>query len=233
MGRRPLYQTMNISIVTGTLNRCQLLSNLFKNTIESDPRLELVLVDGGSTDGTIELIHQYGHPQIKLIEYGRRSSYPHFMNLGIKNASHELICQWNDDVILQNTWQEVIDEIDEHDAYLFSWQNGVPGQQVARWNLLNNAVNHSEIVMNYGIYKKDVFRKYGLYNPKYKYYCADGEMALRAYCGGAKFKNLPHIHVYSLPTGKLAQHQQSDGSVYYKDVREYHKGNIDIVEKLK
>jgi hypothetical protein len=67
--------------------------------------------------------------------------------------------------------------------------------------------------MNYGIYRKDVFRKYGLYNTKYKYYCADGEMALRAYCGGAKYKNLPNIKVCVLPVEKTAQHHSDDSQI--------------------
>jgi glycosyltransferase involved in cell wall biosynthesis len=224
-----------ISIVTGTLNRYHLLPALFSNTVYANENLELVLVDGGSKDGTIGLIKTEKHPRIKLIEYGKRSSYPHFMNLGIKNASHELICQWNDDSLLVNDWQEVFSEIDEHDGYLFNWQNNTlkaSQNSMGPWHLLNNADKGGEIVMNYGIYKKDVFRKYGLYNPKYKYYCADGEMALRAYCGGAKFKNLPHIKVCVLPVEKTAIHDSNLASIYYEDVKKYHNGNIDRVEKL-
>ena len=59
-----------ISIVTGTLNRIGMLPALIQNTVMSDERIELVLVDGGSTDGTIEYIKSLENPQIKLIEVG-------------------------------------------------------------------------------------------------------------------------------------------------------------------
>ena len=72
-----------ISIVTGTLNRKNFLKGLVDNTVNKNSKLELVLVDGGSTDGSLEFIKSLNHPQIKLIEVGGRSSYPHFMNLGI------------------------------------------------------------------------------------------------------------------------------------------------------
>ena len=91
-----------ISVVTGTLNRLVLLSHIINNTVGSSEKVELILVDGGSTDGTIEYLKLLNHPRIKLIEVGGRSSYPHYMNLGIKNASYELIAQWNDDVLLCN-----------------------------------------------------------------------------------------------------------------------------------
>ena len=69
-----------ISVVTGTLNRADYLENLIANTVEADDRIELVLVDGGSTDGTIEFIETFiNHPRIKLIKHGERSSYPHYI----------------------------------------------------------------------------------------------------------------------------------------------------------
>ena len=59
-----------ISIVTGTLNRLELLKKVIENTVGSSNLIELVLVDGGSTDGTIEYLRSLNHPQIKLIEVG-------------------------------------------------------------------------------------------------------------------------------------------------------------------
>lgn len=217
-----------ISIVTGTLNRKQYLDQLIENTVGSSDKVELVLVDGGSTDGTIEKMRSIcsKDQNIKFIEVGGRSPYPHYMNLGIKNASHDLICQWNDDVILCNNWDDVLSQIDEdHDAYLFNWKNGsinsIKDPEWLRcnrirdngWIIINNAdysyaesagEQNKEIVMNYGIYKKSVFKNYGLYNMDYKYYCADGEMSMRAYYSGAKFKSCLDIKVCVLPAEKRA-----------------------------
>jgi len=227
-----------ISIVTGTLNRLKYLPNLLCNTVYADERLELILVDGGSTDGTIEYLLDVDHPQVKLIQYGRRSSYPHYMNLGVENASYELICQWNDDVLLLNTWDEVFNEIDDSEAYLFNWKTGNLGDEHNKswlrcdsirdngWIIINNAdykypqdaqEQQGEVVMNYGIYRKDVFRKYGLYNIYYQYYCADGEMSMRAYHSGCKFKSCLNIKVLVLPAEKRAIMMQEDVYRYAVD----------------
>jgi glycosyltransferase involved in cell wall biosynthesis len=222
-----------ISIVTGTLNRLGMLPSLIENTVLSDERLELVLVDGGSSDGTIDYIKKLNHPQIKLIEVGGRSSYPHFMNLGIQTATHEVICQWNDDVILCNEWSEVFAELESnYDFYLFNWKYGsyddtknpewLKGlDHHDGWCLCNIADSGGEIVMNYGIYHKKIFREIGMYSPEYQYYCADGDMAYRAYAFDYKVKDLRHIKVCSLPAGKVATSHPEDHSIYQKNMDLY------------
>jgi glycosyltransferase involved in cell wall biosynthesis len=222
-----------ISIVTGTLNRVGMLPNLIENTVFSDERLELVLVDGGSNDGTIDYIKNINHPRIKLIEIGGRSSYPHFMNIGICESTHEMVCQWNDDVILCNGWSEVIDEIQsKHDFYLFNWKYGSFDEtkninwlqgtdHTSGWCLCNVADSGGEIVMNYGLYHKKIFREIGMYNPEYQYYYADGDMSYRAYSFGYKVKDLRHIKVCSLPANKVAIPYQSDKVLYEKNLSLY------------
>lgn len=231
-----------ISVVTGTLNRKEYLQKLLDNTVNADERIELVLVDGGSKDGTIKFIKEQNNPRIKLIEIGVRSPYPHYMNVGIQHASHDLICQWNDDVLLCNTWQEVIDEIDDdHQAYLFNWKTGNNDSindsdwlksdfpRDNGWIVINNIdldyplgnENKDELCMNYGIYRREVFEKVGGYNISYLYYYSDAEMANRAYYAGFDFKNCLNIKVCVLPAEKRAVYYQQDMNTYLKDLKLY------------
>ena len=194
--------THGISIVTGTLNRRPLLPAILANTVLADERLELVLVDGGSTDGTLDYLKNINHPRVKLIEIGGRSPYPHFMNIGIRSATHEHICQWNDDVFLTCSWDDVFRTIDdEHAVYIFTWKNDkYPKFKDKGWVIIDSLLTDpaGEVVVNFGIYRKEVFRKVGLYNPKYHFYCADGDMAHRAFYNGFKIKSCPEIKVVSI-----------------------------------
>ena len=224
-----------ISIVTGTLNRLNFLENLINNTVNANTNLELVLIDGGSTDGTIEYIKNLKHPRIKFVEIGHRSSYPHFMNIGIKNSKYDWICQWNDDVLLANNWNEIINEIsNEFDFYLFNWKYGnhqditndswLSGEDnINGWCLLDDSINNGEIVMNYGIYNKNIFRKIGMYNNEYRYYYADGDMSYRAHKFGFKHKTLKNIKVCSLITPKAAFHVNGDDVLYSKNLSFYNQ----------
>lgn len=218
-----------LSIVTGTLNRKNLLPHIIKNTVDANEKIELVLVDGGSADGTIEYIKNLNHSKIKLIEVGQRSTYPHFMNLGIMNSKFDLVCQWNDDVLLCNKWEEVFDHLDQdHDFYLFNWKYGnmddikkkewLDGINYKKgWCLTDAFDSVDEIVMNYGIYKKHIFQKIGMYNSEYRYYYADGDMSHRAKSFGFKNKNLYDIKVCSLITDKKAIHHSRDTEIYNKN----------------
>ena len=111
-----------ISIISGTLNRKDNVKRLVENTIQKYDFLELVLVDGGSNDGTIEYIESLDYENLVFVNYGKRSSYPHFMNLGIQNASCEFICIWDDDAVLINSWSEVLNIVDtqQFDFYVFN-----------------------------------------------------------------------------------------------------------------
>ena len=217
-----------ISIITGTLNRLKLLPEIIKNTVDSNNLLELILVDGGSTDGTIEYIKKLNHQQIKLIEIGHRSSYAHFMNLGIKESKYEYICQWNDDVLLMNDWDEVINQIDDSDYFIFPWCRGE----------LNNfdkdyVKSLKQILfphcMNFGIYKKEIFRELGMYDSDFLYYCCDEDMTFRCSKFGKKLKIMTNIKVFEIETingeklPKNATEDSKDRQLLQENIQLYNK----------
>jgi glycosyltransferase involved in cell wall biosynthesis len=207
-----------ISIVTGTLDRIDYLKAVIENTVNSSDKLELVLVDGGSTDGTIDYIKSLNHPKINLIEFGKRSYYWDYMNLGVKHSKYEYVCQWNDDIILDGSWEDVFLELEKNtDFYLFSWDDG-SGKYVIY-------DTDTEFVMNYGIYNKNIFRNVGLYNNSYKYYYCDGDMSYRAKSFGFSYKKLFNIRCKSLTTHiqkkAYMENQQIEESNYFRCLRDY------------
>jgi GT2 family glycosyltransferase len=225
-----------LSIVTGTLDRKHLLPGLIKNTVDSNEFLELVLIDGGSVDGSIDYIKTLSHPRVRLVEVGHRSPYSHYMNLGIKSASYEYICQWNDDAILLNPWQDVLCLVKKYDVCLFSWEYGTFDRIPTSWNLLcefdKGLIDPkcgNQVVMNYGVYKKDIFRKIGMYDNSYQYYYADADMSFRTWSFGYKIYPAHEIKVLSLSSeinNKKAIHYPNDEQNYINHLLSYRKKEL-------
>ena len=155
------------------------------------------------------------------------------MNLGIKNSKFDLVCQWNDDVLLANDWNEVINSIDDiHDFYIFNWKYGkrddikspnwLKGEDnKSGWCLCDRYSEGGEIVVNYGIYRKKIFKKVGMYNTQYNYYYADGDMSFRAKSFGFNNKSMRNIKVCSIETAKKAIHFSEDYNIYKRNLNMY------------
>ena len=80
-----------------TIQRC--VDSLINQTVQ--PR-EIIVVDGGSTDGTLELVKKY---PIRLIEEST-SSIGHARNLGVKNAKGRIVFFLDSDCYCVSNWIE-------------------------------------------------------------------------------------------------------------------------------
>ena len=105
---------MILSIVSGTYNRLPLLQQMMESARASVPEgieYEFVLVDGGSTDGTIAWL--YGEPDTTVIEHGElRGAIAAFCD-GAKAASGEYVLLANDDIaFIRDSIARAIDYLD-------------------------------------------------------------------------------------------------------------------------
>lgn len=95
-----------ISCVIRTLNEANFIGRLIESlrtqkNIDAD--LEIIVVDSGSTDSTVEIVKKYG---IKLIEISKEQfNYSYSLNLGIKQTKSDLIVILSAHAIpCQNNW---------------------------------------------------------------------------------------------------------------------------------
>ena len=228
-----------ISIITGSYNRLNNIKRLISNTVLANNLLELVIVDGGSTDGTVEYIKNLNNKNVKFIDYGKRSSYPHFSNLAIQNSKFDYICQWDDDALLINEWDEVIELLDNNvfDFHIFNWklgnlhdrldENWLKGNtKENNWNLEDKTKEQSEteiLTMNYGIYNKKVFKEIGMYNTRFYFWYADGDLSNRAFHFGYKHKSHSNIKVFVFDSEKNTTYTKKDWKIYQKNLVKYRK----------
>jgi len=105
-----------ISIITTVLNNKETIEDAIKSVLnQTYPNIEYIIVDGGSTDGTIEVINKYRKNISKFISEKDRGVYD---GKGIRMATGEIIGILNSDDIYvrDNVIGEVVKAMEENNA---------------------------------------------------------------------------------------------------------------------
>jgi glycosyltransferase involved in cell wall biosynthesis len=89
---------MKISVITPCLNRVKLIGPTIESVIAQEyPDIEHLIIDGGSTDGTLELVRSYRH--LRVVSEADRGVYD-AINKGIRLATGEVVIFLNSDDLL-------------------------------------------------------------------------------------------------------------------------------------
>src|SRR5881398_410088 len=84
-----------ISVVTPSLNSIHTIQETIESVLNQNyPNLEHIVIDGGSTDGTVEILKKYPH----LIWISEKDEgHYHAMNKGVERATGEVVAILNAD----------------------------------------------------------------------------------------------------------------------------------------
>ena len=77
--------------------------------------------------------------------------------------------------------------------------------------------------MNYGIYNKKVFKEIGMYNTRFYFWYADGDLSNRAFHFGYKHKSHSNIKVFVFDSEKNTTYTKKDWKIYQKNLVKYRK----------
>ncbi|MDT0688477.1 glycosyltransferase [Salegentibacter sp. F188] len=99
-----------ISIITGIYNQKSMNELFYQTLVENTYHpFELIIVDNNSTDGSKEFFAQKDN--VVLIENNGNYNYPYCQNIGLKKAKHELVCFFNNDILVSSNWDVKVMEI--------------------------------------------------------------------------------------------------------------------------
>jgi len=179
-----------VSIITITFNSAQTLEQTICSVLNQtyDP-IEHIIIDGGSTDGTLDVIKQYDKQVASWISEPDRGISDAF-NKGIGASSGEIIGILNsDDWYEEDAVACAVEAMRNTDAdivygMLCTWDGDVKSEEVsADHELLERemSMNHPAVFATRAAYEK-----VGLYRTDFRY-AMDYEWLLRAKKAGLKF----------------------------------------------
>lgn len=189
---------LKVSIITICYNAEKTIEQTIQSVLgQTYPHVEYVIVDGKSTDGTMEIVNRYRDKITKVISEPDEGIYD-AMNKGIRMTSGDVIGIVNaDDWIEPDAIEHVVRCFLDHDTDIVHgdirlvYEDGM-SQEAMKTDSLDK-LWHSMVVRHPATFvKKDVYEKQGLFDTSYRI-TGDYDFILRCYANGVRFCYLDKI----------------------------------------
>ncbi|WP_026728013.1 glycosyltransferase family 2 protein [Flavobacterium denitrificans] len=185
-----------ISIVTISYNSIRCIENCIQSIVgQSYNDKEFIVIDGGSTDGTLSVIEKY-KDQIDYFVSEPDKGISDAFNKGIKAATGDVVVFINSDDLLVENALEIF-------AKYYDPAIDVYCGNVILWNSKTNykalgaaLIEFPHIPFKYRLWhqavyiRKSAYERYGLYNVDLRY-IMDLDLVMRMYQNKASFKKIP------------------------------------------
>ncbi len=175
---------MKLSIITPSFNQAKFLEQTIKSVIsQSYKNIEYLIFDGGSTDGSVDIIKKYANKYPKIIKWQSKKDNGQVdaINKGLKIATGDIVAYLNsDDYYLPSTFSKVINFFKENPdkqwlvgncqvtekklGWTFKLKHLVPIHKSKNWLFISNWINQPAVFL-----KKDLVSRVGEFNQKYHY----------------------------------------------------------------
>ncbi|MFT3844270.1 MAG: glycosyltransferase family 2 protein [Lacibacter sp.] len=182
---------MKVSIITIVYNNAANIETCLQSVIcQSYQNIEYIIIDGGSTDSTVDIIHSY-QSRLKNLTFisEKDNGLYNALNKGIRMATGDIIGILHSDDLFysENVISEVAEIFNSTNADLV-YANGmyVDKSDINKIKRIYKSSGFKRYRLQFGwiplhttIYvKQNIFTKYGLYEEKYKI-AGDYEISLR------------------------------------------------------
>lgn len=234
-----MNKRMKISIITTCFNRKGTIRNAIESVLAQDyPGIEYIVVDGASTDGTTDIVREYGGRIAKIISEPDRGMYE-AINKGIRAATGDVVgLLHSDDFFYDNHVVSRITERMKETGADFLYGNGLfvdydnTDKVVRNWiggKYRTWKVRHGWLPLHPTCYiKRDVMLRRGLYNETYKI-AADSDLLLRYLMGGDITVTYLDCYIVKMRMGGLSTDNARRRQMWHEDIRMYHSHGINPV----
>ncbi len=190
---------MKFSIITPSYNQGRYLEQTIRSVLDQGyPELEYIVMDGGSTDESVEVLNRYSD-RLAYWESVPDEGQAHAINKGLERATGDILAYINsDDVYLPGAFDRVVQELTAHpecrwlagDCIHFGrpGETGVdpslPPCEPARW------LEYCPINQPATFWRRDIVERHGLFDASFRY-TFDYEYWVRLAVGGERCLRVP------------------------------------------
>lgn len=180
---------MKVTVITAVFSGRKYISEAIESVLgQTHKDIEYIIVDGGSVDGTVELVHSYGNKIDKFISEPDNGVY-YALNKGIQIATGEIIALINSDDFYVNSYiiSQVVEAFEKHQcdavySNLFYISSNNKEKIIRTWDA---GQYHADSFYKGWMpphpaffVKREIYQKYGSFNTQLKF-AADYELMLR------------------------------------------------------
>jgi len=190
-----------ISIVTPSYNQAQFLERTILSVLNQNyPNLEYIIIDGGSTDGSVEIIKKYE----KYLTYWvseKDNGQADAINKGFSKSSGEILAYINsDDVYLPGVFLKIVKIFNENPKtdlvfgnimFIDANDNFIGELRFTPFNIETLIYEGGNLHQTGTFWTRKIYDKVGGFNPKYTF-CMDFDF----FCRVAEVGSMVHIRDY-------------------------------------
>jgi carbamoyltransferase len=209
-----------LSIVTPSFGQAQYVERTLRSVLDQGyPQLEYVVQDGGSKDGTVEVLKRYA-PSLKHWESAKDNGQAHAINLAFRHTGGEIMAYLNsDDLLLPGALAYVaryftrhpeVDAVYGHRVLIDEYD-----REVGRWVLpphQNEVLSWADYVPQETLFwRRRIWDKAGGTIDESFRFAMDWDLILRFRDAGARFVRLPRflgafrVHAQQKTSAEIAQ----------------------------
>jgi cellulose synthase/poly-beta-1,6-N-acetylglucosamine synthase-like glycosyltransferase len=212
-GRRTNASTPSVAVIVPCWNEADTVGATCESALALDypkGKLEVILVDDGSTDATPEAMARFAeHPQVRIIRKENGGKHT-ALNAGIAQTRAELVgCLDADSFVEPDALLEIVSRFTDPQVVAVTAAMSVHQPANALQHMQNAeysfgiTLRHTFASLNglyvtpgpFSFYRRDVVEKLGGF--RYGHQTEDMEMALRIQHAGYDIENAPHARVYT------------------------------------
>ena len=193
---------LSISIITPVNNQVQFIAATLESVLlQNYGALEYIVMDGGSVDGSAEIIERY-RPSLTRFESGPDTGQANAINKGMEHASGDILAWLNgDDLLLPGAIEYVAHFFETHPEVDVVYGHRIvidaEGNEIGRWILPphdNEVLSWADYVPQETMFwRRRIWERVGARIDESFQFALDWDLLVRFRNAGARFARLPRF----------------------------------------